>query len=341
MDAPTDPLLAVLRRHGFWRSNGRRIVTLAAVLFVVGVLFALGVSHPHDVRITGRVVAHSVYLRLSHASAESLALNAELALSLEPGVARVSSFSSVSPGPTVSGSKPSSHLTISAPSIALTALHVAEGGTMQLFVSPSARALRVMAGGGAAFEFETASPTHLRLGSGLEWQPPSGDAGSVITRSEDGRPTPMVLDAHVAIPAETKADQGDADVGFMLEDVSVDLLRFGREMGVADLTPFVSSIDSGEVTLVGTGDKLPLDAGSPLRLDGFVGHIVHLALQHDGWHLIFTGRAKSVRLGPVGFEEDVTPTRLQVLSHIQWVQLACAAIGVVLTTVGALFALKG
>ncbi len=169
--------------------------------------------------------------------------------------------------------------------------------------------------------------------NGPAWNLGPDDSNLVTVRSEDGRATPLWLDARLATLPSSPANEGDSDPGFLLEELSVSRLWFDREEGIAGTTPFVSSIDRGDITLVDTGEKLHLDSGAPLDMDRFEGQVVLLALERDGFHVTFTGRTSRLLLGPVGFEQDVTPSVLDVLYHIRWVRLACLAIFAILAAV--------
>ena len=326
---PAEPALARVPSRVGWirrwwgKVDTPHIVSAVLLLILVGTLVVLGWKREQSARITGRLVARSVSFTLAEP------LDIEVAVDFDPPEAGLSSFSSgqpldVPPGTTVAG------LRVEAAKMRLVGLHVAEGGSLELSLSPGPkRQLRILAGGGSGLALDASWPVVLTMGRAgpRSFGPP--DPGPVTVEAEPGHAVPLRLEAALPVPpTPTTALPGQAsqDLTDVLDDASVRSLRFGRANAVVLGRPFVSSIVDGQVTLVDTTEQLALEPGAPLSLEGFYGHIVSVGIGTDGFHVTFTGEAGRVKIGPVGFVEDRTPTLLEAASHVRWIQLLCGAL---------------
>jgi hypothetical protein len=101
-----------------------------------------------------------------------------------------------------------------------------------------------------------------------------------------------------------------------LANLHVAEISFAKETYDSE-TPFASGIMKGSVTVLSTGEKLPLQEGSRLRLEGTEGIISRLAIGPEGSTLIFEGAVRSAIIGPSGFERQLKPSLLDYLYHQQ------------------------
>jgi peptidoglycan hydrolase-like protein with peptidoglycan-binding domain len=92
---------------------------------------------------------------------------------------------------------------------------------------------------------------------------------------------------------------------------------------------FVSAIRRGIVAVPGTGTTLALAAGGPLVAAGSRGELVHLGLEQDGFHVTFHGRATSLRAGPVGADQNLSPRILTLLLGLPLVKKTVAGVSAV------------
>jgi hypothetical protein len=101
-----------------------------------------------------------------------------------------------------------------------------------------------------------------------------------------------------------------------LVDLPIRSISFAREAADSD-TSFRSGIMNGKLTILSTGEELPLGPGSRLRLDGVDGIISKLTIGSDGATLAFEGKVKSASTGSPGFERELQPSLLEYLYHQQ------------------------
>ena len=80
-------------------------------------------------------------------------------------------------------------------------------------------------------------------------------------------------------------------------------------------TTFISAITGGHLRLSDLGDKvIELHSGEPLTLKGITGRVTQIEVK-DHIRLRFQGNVSEVRIGPEGFEQNLTPRLLEVLRH--------------------------
>lgn len=328
-----------------WHKPAHRIrhVTLIryVVPFVVALTIALGILsvwRPESFRLTGTLVARSVALRLDPAAADGLV--ADTSLDFAPSRratsnrvrVEVDAVAGTLPG--IEGFKPGSTVELDASSLGLSALSVARGGTLRITLERYSHLLRLEATGGASFTLVVGDTGTVRFGTPAR----ALDAGILTLRSDPALPVPMTLRARLGNRLPKVSADSDDDPLLALADIPVHGLRFGRERTETAVDPFVSSIESGKVTIVATGDTRTLDTGAPLSMTGFRGTVVNLELGRDGLHLTFAGEARDVELGPVSFPRSAKPSWLDVLSHLAWVRalvtvllsMSCAFVGLIL-----------
>jgi hypothetical protein len=138
-----------------------------------------------------------------------------------------------------------------------------------------------------------------------------------------------------AVPTTVKFPMKNA---LELPAVGAEDLGFAREIkqdpGIQTVVPTVLE---GILRLPDTGEEVRLARGDRLVIAGAAGTISRLRL--DGSiHLLFEGNARSIKVGPSGFERDFTPSWLDWLYHNQkllflWSAVSCVA--------GLLWSMKG
>jgi hypothetical protein len=309
------------------------IILVAIFTFVVGCVYLyLGTSFPSQTGLSATVLARSVAFNAS--ATTPLVFDANLAFSIRKqfgrDVARLRVENVESIDPPIPDIESDGDIVLEASSLSLTGITVARGASFGLTLARG-DLLRVQAGQGSFTVIATEPLTILAGGRKI----PLSALGAITFRSGQSGQIPMLIVGKVAFPS-AKEHSEDVLPPLLIENVPITTLRFGHENGATDLAPFVSSIESGSVTLDKTSQKLKLEQRAALSLSHFDGMLVSLELGHDGNHVIFTGSVDSVALGPAGFSHDVTPSKLDIFYHIAWLRLACGAILAMLSSAGAL-----
>jgi hypothetical protein len=323
----------------FWGGDRKRqrlhrgnLVLLCGVAVVIGAVFAgLASSVPGTAPLTASVLARSVAFDTS--SQSPLVVGANLAFAIRPDkdkndTARLLVGNYQSADPPIPGLQPGTSVIIQAATLRLTQITLRGSASFGMNLARGDE-LRILAEGGSLTIATTGTVKANADGSPSILNVPDG---TITFRSAIGSHVPLRLEGRIAFPTLDEADKA-AIPPLLIEDAAITTLRFGRENGTTSVAPFVSSIESGRLRLVKTDEVLTLERGSPLSLGDFDGTLISLDLRHDGAHAMFTGHAKTVALGPAGFSQDVTPSWFDVLYHITWIKVACAAF---LTFVGAL-----
>ncbi len=322
------------QRTPLWHSAHHRLRRLTLIRYVfpftlllISGFCVLGLCSPPSVRLTGTLVVRSVRLQLDPTSAAGLTADVDLPLAASARVptqarAQIDAVNQVIPsGPTpLNGST----VRLTSSSLRLTGLTLARGGNLRITLARFSHLLRIEAGGGASFTFATGTDGTDEIRSGASWW--RSDDGSVTLRSNPTSPVPMTLKARLTDQIPVVNADSDDEPPLMIADIRITDLRFGRDQVAANAEPFVSSIASGQLTPLATGETRTLGAGAPLAMTGFKGALVDLELGRDGLHLAFAGQVSKVSLGPAGFAQDVTPSWFDVLSHTAWVQALFAAL---------------
>jgi hypothetical protein len=111
-----------------------------------------------------------------------------------------------------------------------------------------------------------------------------------------------------------------------LYDMRVQRLSFTRDIpSEPGGIEFVSTIEGGQLTLSDIGRTVPLRKYELLSLREVDGRVPRLAID-DRIALVFEGTAAEVRLGPRGFQQDLTPTIAEYLYHNQRVVFLWSAL---------------
>jgi hypothetical protein len=153
-------------------------------------------------------------------------------------------------------------------------------------------------------------PSHLSAGED------STDPSRVLDAQAKDFQIPETIEfrakGNVAVPTRFKARPLEA---WLLGDVQVHDLRFSRqspaELGAVS---FASTIMKGTLTLPDISETVTLHAKDRLSLLAVQGRVVEL-YPATGINLIFEGTAAKIRIGPEGFERDLTPTYLAYFYH--------------------------
>ena len=153
----------------------------------------------------------------------------------------------------------------------------------------------------------------------------NADVGEIVRRIETYA---KLLAAHLdlTIP-ETIAFRVDGDAHvptrvrlrpqepWVLRDLGVQELRFSQETPAEPgAVAFVPAIMQGLLTLHDVSETITLREKERLSLTGVDGRVVELRA-HDAINLIFEGTARTIDIGPTGFERHLTPTYLAYLYH--------------------------
>ncbi|WP_316205126.1 MULTISPECIES: hypothetical protein [unclassified Bradyrhizobium] len=103
-----------------------------------------------------------------------------------------------------------------------------------------------------------------------------------------------------------------SDLEFL--DLAIRSISFARE---EPDTSFRSGILSGKLTILSTGEEVPLGPGNRLRFDVVDGLISKLTIGPTGTTLDFEGKVNKASIGPSGFERELQPSLLEYLYHQQ------------------------
>ncbi len=130
---------------------------------------------------------------------------------------------------------------------------------------------------------------------------PHFDMPALITFYSDAVQAPAVLDVTPRNELE-------------LIDLPVQSISFAREAADSDML-FRSGIMKGKLTIVSTGEEVPLDAGSRLRFEIVHGIISKLSIGSGGSTFTFDGMVRKASIGPLGFARKLGPSLLENLYH--------------------------
>ena len=103
----------------------------------------------------------------------------------------------------------------------------------------------------------------------------------------------------------------------VVRNIAVSGLSFSRDRSrEAGSASFVSTIAGGTLVLADITEKVELRRGEELALDGVDGLVAELRIG-ETIEVEFRGSAERIRLGPEGFQRDLTPTLLHYYYHKQ------------------------
>jgi hypothetical protein len=293
-------LLKRLQRRAirFWGRNWSWVVLLAGV---VAVLTLQTLHWSFGLRITGALVASTVTFELNET------LDAAPDLLLEPPKAALQGTTWIRP-PSELGTDqiPVSWAYLSAAALRLSEVHFGQGTLLTVEKKGTGEFVAAAHGAGGTLKFAANGPIEVKLPNSLLANREAIAGLECSIGAVGDVPEPLLL------RASSKA-------ALVLEDVAVSDIHFGRRRDVGN--GFVSSIVSGSIKLVDVGTSETLEPGSALKIEEFRGEVVRLEGTEGGYRVWFTGRAKRVRLGPPGFDKDITPSILEFLYHQESIQL--------------------
>jgi len=117
---------------------------------------------------------------------------------------------------------------------------------------------------------------------------------------------------HQAKPAVLSVRRSGHGVEF--SPVNVDQLSLFAEATNSEQQPsFVSSVQSGHLTLPDSGAVIDLNPGDEIRLKGAEGRVSGLRLASGEVDFSFDGQAREVSLGSLGSEQNLNPSVLEYL----------------------------
>ncbi len=93
---------------------------------------------------------------------------------------------------------------------------------------------------------------------------------------------------------------------------------------------FVSTIKSGNINIVETGEKEELRKDDMFHLEDITTRRLELSKTNDGFKVFFEGSARVIKAGPIGFEKNLAPTHLEYLYHQQKVGFILSIMGSIL-----------
>lgn len=202
--------------------------------------------------------------------------------------------------------------------VALAALSFADGNTLTFEVGPGRDVNLYARGASLAGAVTLTGSQRLAAGQGIS------DGG---TAHETNFAVPEIISfrsgGQGAVPTQLRIVP---ERPVELYDMRVQRLSFTRDIpSEPGGIEFVSTIEGGRLTLSDIGRTVPLRKYEHLSLREVSGRVPRLLID-DGIELVFEGSAAQVRLGPRGFQQDLTPTIAEYLYHNQRVVFLWSAL---------------
>ncbi|MBV9157405.1 MAG: hypothetical protein JO097_14165 [Acidobacteriaceae bacterium] len=286
-----------------------------AAVCILALTTAATVRRPH-VNIELTAAAKSIALT----PAERLDASTSVIVKSPDDLLKASEFTNLSLGGNC-GVQASRGLRIGGP-VTLTALRMARNGLLQ--VEALENQLTIVFNGDGSADLDAGESARL---TGLDGSPVScgtpGSAAEVrLSVSGTAVPANLTIPISTTVNVEILPTTRVSGIGFSLSDESN-----------ASVPSFRSAILSGSIQLLDTHEKFSLESGEPLTLNGVSAVLSPVTLKGEELHVLLQGRVKSVKIGPSGFERDLTPTWLT------WALAKYKAEGVWALAMGAMAAL--